>query len=361
MRSILPCTLALLGTAGLAPAVAAQNLFEIYNGACTDFTSRGIIAGSAGDYLLQVPATHFAGVGHDAGGSSSRLTGFTYFTQDQNGATPETYSVVVRGDVAGAPDCSAAGLLLSVPLMLPAAGIGVIARQITTTLATPSSALPLCQNYYMGLELAAAPGWSGGTDGQSLHLSDYFLGDNPAAGVPSLSWNCLNGMPQQPTFFETLRIGASVDAALLNMGNVDPTLPATRTCLVTTNRRSFGAGGLWPACGGSRADGVDCRVRDRANANGVFVLFLGTALSCPGLPLSGLANGALYLNPGGVFLQLTSGALNSTGEGTASVIPPGSPACARAVNRFVDFQAFTLGSGFALPGNLTNRVSVNYR
>jgi len=359
MRSLFLLLLALGASAG----AQTNNVFEIYSG-CTDFTSRGSIGTNAGEYLLQIRSTHYSGIGHDAGGSGTRLSGFRYVTQDQNGVTPETYSMVVRADQAGQPDCSTAGLLLSVgPLTTPPnTTVGPIAWQITVTLTTASTALPLCNTYYQGGQFPAAPGWNGGTDGQSLHITDYVLGDNPAPSAPSLTWNCLNGAAVQPNFQETVRVDSLVEAAVLNIGNTDPTV--TVACIVAQGNRSFGAGGMFPQCTGPtgpRNDGLDCRVRDAGNANGVFAVFLGTSIGCPGVPLGSLANGALYLNPGGAFVQIASGSLGSTGEGLAMLIPPNTPACARAVNRFVDFQAFTVGPSFTLPGKLTNRASVNYR
>ncbi len=354
MRSTLTVLSIALAFCAHAGAQTPTNLFDLYAGT-TDFTSRGILGTNAGEYLLQVRSSHFSGVGHDQSGGGTRLSGFHHVLQDQNGATPETYTLLLRADAAGVPDCTAAGLLLSVgPFTTAPGGAGAVVFNTTTTLATVSTLLPLCPTFYQGIDLAAAPLWT--ADGLSVHLTDYFLGDNPAPGAPSLSWNCLNGSPQQPAFFETIRIDIVLQSALLQMGNVDPT---------ASNRRSFGAGGMFPRCmgpAGPRNDGLDCRVRDAANANGIFVLFLGTTngVGCPGLPLSGLANGALYLNPTTSFIQLTVGPLGATGEGIATAIPTGLSACSRVVNRFVDFQAFTLGPSLTLPGNLTNRASVSF-
>lgn len=359
MRSLI-----FLALAVCAPATAqTPNVFEIYSG-CTDFTSRGSIGTNAGEYMLQVPSTHYSGIGQDATGQSTRLVGFRYVTQDQNGVTQETYSLIVRSDLTGAPDCTAAGLLLNAgPLMTPPnSTVGPIAWQITATLTTVSTVLPLCATYYQGAQFPAAAGWSAGTDGQSLHITDYALGDNAAPSAPSLTWNCLGGAPVQPQFQETVRVDALVESAVLNMSNVDPAV--TVACIQGLGNRSFGAGGMWPVCTGAagpRNDGLDCRVRDAGNAGGVFAIFLGTSVGCPGLALGGLASGALYLNPGGAFVQVNAGALSATGEGTAVVIPPNTRSCARALNRFVDFQAFTVGPAFTLPGKLSNRASVNYR
>ncbi|MEZ5963441.1 MAG: hypothetical protein R3F56_06295 [Planctomycetota bacterium] len=354
--------LAALAAASVPLHAQTPNIFEIYSG-CTNFTSRGSIGSNAGEYLLQVPATHFSGLGHDPTGGSTILAGFRYTTQDQNGVTPETYSMVMRGDTAGTPDCSAAGLLLTTGNLTtpPNTTVGAIAWVITLTFTTPSTAMPLCATFYQGGQFPAAPGWTPGTDGQSLHIVDYALGDTAAPTAPSLSWNCLGGAPVQPNFQETVRVDALVQSAVLNMGSVDPTTIVT--CLQGLNNRSFGAGGLWPYCTGSagpRNDGIDCRVRDATSAGGVFALFLGSNVGCPGVPLGGIANGALYLNPSGGFVQVVSGTLSTTGEGIATVVPPNTP-CARFVNRYLDFQAFTVGASFALPGNLTNRASVSFR
>jgi hypothetical protein len=176
-----------------------------------------------------------------------------------------------------------------------------------------------------------------------------------------LTWNCLAGAPVQPNFQETVRVDTIVEAAVLNMGNVDPGL--TTTCLTGLGNRSFGAGGLFPRCTGSvgpRNDGLDCRVLDAGNAGGVFALFLGIAGNCPGIPLGSLADGSLYLNPGSAFVQIAVGNLDASGAGVTTAVPPNTPACARAVNRSIDFQAFTVGPAFSLPGRLTNRATVNY-
>src|SRR5690606_37225731 len=137
----------------------------------------------------------------------------------------------------------------------------------------------------------------------------------------------------------------------LNMSNTDPTqIGNAANCASTLlnpqgNPRSWGVGGMWPEHGAGCNDGLDARSRDAANANGVFALFLGINLGCPGLPLGGLANGALYLKPGSAFVQVAAGELNPTGVGEVEVIPPGV-APPQLVNRIIDFQAFTVGPSF---------------
>lgn len=368
MRSLLLASL----LASTAMAQTPINYFEQYSG-CTNFTSRGAAGVNAADSLLQHRTAHFAGVGHDASGSGTSLVSFRYVTQDQNAATQETYSLVIRADASGAPDPTPAGLLFqSANLLTPAGGAAPTAWQITATLMTPTTALPLCNTFYHGFNLAAAPLWT--ADGQSTHMCSYYAlagqtacplaqADNPApTGVPNVAWNIIAGAPTQPGSARSYRFDLGVTAAVMNIGNTDPTLTsnAAWTCACAAlGIRSWGIGGQNPQNGGSRNDGLDVRVRDLANQGGVFITFLGGSFGCPGIPLSGLANGALYLNPGGAFIQLATGALAPTGEGIATLLPPNS-APASVVNRPLDFQSFTLGATFALPGNLTNRATVIY-
>jgi hypothetical protein len=357
----------------LMSAAAAQtprNLFEIHS-TCTNFTDRGILGVNAGEMLMQVHKDYFIGVGHDNAGSAANILGFQYFTQDERPVTQETYYLVVRGEApTGGPAFPGTPVLRAGPLLTPpSASITPAAWQITATLQTPA-AVPMCDTYYFGGELAAAPAWNnppGQDDGQSFHISTYFplgvpptQGDNPAPGATNLTWNTnfATMLPGQPSYSICTRIGMLVSAAVLNTGNVDPT--TTVPCLQALGGESYGAGGLWPQSQGPgflRNDGLKLRVRDANNANGVFVLFLGAPFGCPGLPLSGLANGALYLNPA-LFASLGSASLDAAGTGSLLVLPPGSSAA--PLNRFTRFQAFTVGQAFTLPGNLTNLATTRY-
>lgn len=351
----------LLLAGGLAAPTAAQttlNYHDFWSG-CTSSTSRGTLGLNPGEVLQKNPSSHFQGVGHDASGSSATLFSLRYTTQDQNAATPEPYTMLVRADNAGQPDPSPAGRLLGVGPLTTPSGTGVLAWTITVTLGTPWASLPLCADYYHGAEVATRTGLD---DGQTFHICTYAAADIPAASAPNVAWNIQAGTPVQPGTGRVIRFTLGVQSPVLKMGNVDPNT-ATTNCVSTIGNRSWGAGGMWPVCNAaaSRTDGLDYRVRDSANANGLTALFLGVNAGCPGFPLGGLAQGALYLNPTGAFVQVGAGPLDTAGEGIGTVLPPGSPACAAAVNRFLDFQAFTVGPTFALPGHLTNRASVNYR
>jgi hypothetical protein len=340
--------------------------FDIHS--CTNYTSRGLLGPNSGENLLMVPSSHFGGVGQDSGGTGTRFLGFMHVTQDQNATTSETYFMVIRADNSGAPDCSATPgrLVYAGPLSTPSSTVTTpVAWLISASLATPSTALPLCSTFYMGAEISAAPAWP--NDGQSFHIGTYYMlggtqGDNPAPNAPNLAWDCLTGSATQPGSARCIRISLCAPSAMLKLGNHDATLTNPSNCVVTQGNVSFGAGGMWPQAqgtGGPRNDGLDFRVRDTANPNGTTIVFLGQNIGCPGVPLAGVANGALYLNPGGIFVQLAAAAVDANGQAIGRLIS-GSPAVAVAVNRILDFQAFVIGPTFALPGNLTNRASVAY-
>jgi hypothetical protein len=376
MRSLL------LAASLLASTASAQtfNVFEIHS--CTNFTSRGSVGTNPGDLLMKVPSSRFQGVGQDATGAGTTLLGFRYFLQDQNAATIETYSLIIRADNAGQPDATAAGVLLQTTSLSSPGGTGIVAWQVTVTLTTPSTVVPLCNTFYTGANVGPAPGWSA-TDGISFHIGTQAILNGTAAGNPApgalasevnLAWDIINGTggtPAQPGGVRVIRFAHLVppSSAVLNLGNTDPTLVGnTANCVSTLlnpagHPRCTATGGMYPAGSVARSDGLDCRIRDLSNAGGVFVTFLGSSLGCPGLPLGSLANGALYLNPGGTFLQVASGTLAAgTGEGTAIMLPPGvaQPSWG-SQGVTLEFQAFTVGPAFALPGNLTNLASVSYR
>ncbi len=347
----------------LASAVTAQstNLFQIYSG-CANYTDRGTIGVSPGEMLMQVNKDYFLGVGQDSTGSSASIVGFRYITQDERPVTTETYYLVIRGEATtGGPAYPGAPILRSGPLTPPpSTSTTPLAWNLITILATAAT-IPLCDTYYMGGEFAAAPAWlnpPGQDDGQSFNISTYYLlggtqGDNPAPNAPNLTWNVnfANNQVSQPTYSACTAIGTLVTSPILSMGNIDPT--TTVACLAAQGGQSYGAGGLWPRTmgqSGPRNDGLNARIRDAANPNGLFAVLLGAPAGCPGLTLSGIATGALYLNPA-VFATVGIGFLDTTGSGSITLLPPGAPG---PVNRFSRFQAFTLPSTLTLPGSMTN-------
>lgn len=305
----------LLSTPFLLPmltvaASAQSTLFEIHP-SCTTHTWRGAIGVNAGEVLMQIPGSHFVGVGHVPQGTSCRMTGMRIGTQDQNASTQETYRLVIRPDLGGAPDCTAAGMLfMSGPLQLPP-GTGTQSWVMTTTFSTPVG-LPMCGTYYAGVALEAAPAWA--VDGQSVHMSMYTTGSNVAGNAVNLAWNCSLGVPTQPGAKRTLRIGLLVDAAVLNMGNVD--VAGTR-CMGTNP--DLGAGGMWPVCEGTagtqRNDALVARVRDDQFLGGYFEVWMLDTTTCPGFTFWPLLHGGWYLPPGVSGFPIAKGFLTA-GEAT---------------------------------------------
>lgn len=368
MRSLL-----LLAPLALVASAAAQaapvNYFDLWSG-CTNFTSRGAGGVNECDILQQVPSVNYAGIGHVAGGTGTTLNGFRYVMQDQNAATIENYSMIIRSDAAGAPDVTPTGVLLETAPIASPGGSGILAWQITLTLATASTVVPQCATFYHGAHVPANAGWTA-TDALSYHICTYFVtngvsrADNPATTYTgNLAWNVVRpaNLVTQPGAPRNIRFELAVPSAVATLGNVDPTLVSDTfwqvNCSANANR-SWGAGGMYPMVGGSRNDGLDIRVRDLANAGGFAVVFLGVDLGiCPGIPLTGLANGSLYLNPG-ALTQIGVGALSPTGESIQTILPPGA-ANSTFANAVIDFQAFTLSPTLALPGSLSNRATVKY-
>lgn len=360
MRSLL-----LLASIALAStAVAQTNFHDIYSG-CTNYTSRGTLGINAGETLIQIPGSHFAGIAQDAAGTGTSVAGFRVVTQDQNGSTQETFFMVGRADASGTPDITPAGLLIKAgPFMTPVSTVLTpVAWIITFTLATPTTVFPLCGTYYHGMELAPAPLWTG--DGQSNHICTYYnLGgtqaDNPSPPpdvVPIVAWdfNFVTNLAGQPSA-RSIRHEIGGRSSVLTMANVDPFAAATN-CVAAQGGVSWGAGGMWPSSNadslGTRDDGLNARVESRADSNGAFAVFLSDGFSCPGIPLTGLANGALYLNFG-LLTTVGSGVLNGTGTGIVTILPPGTVVPAQILGRVIPFQGFSVGATFTLPGELTN-------
>ncbi len=365
-------TLALFATLACATAAHAQDcFFEIYSG-CTNFTSRGTLGASAGEYLVEVPHTHFAGVCQDATGSGTSLRAFEYVTQDQNAATQSSYSMVVRrADTSGRPDPTSAGRLLRLgPILTPPSTLATpMAWWLTSTLATPSTALPLCDTFFFGMELDAAPLWT--QDGQSIHTCTYYpitnsQGDNPAPPpdvIPNLAWNihATTGSVTQPAP-RAFRLAVGSPAPVLNLGNVDLTM-RSGNCLLALGQRSWGAGGMWPASNadglGARDDGLDARVRDVIAAGGWFAIFASSSIGCPGVPVAGWF-GAVHAYLGDLAF-VTAGRLDNLGVGTTTVLTPGTRVPLDVMGRSIPFQAFTLGPTSMPPGRLTNVAATSYR
>ncbi len=352
--------------------MAQSNYFEIHGDpSCTYWTSRGSLGVDPGEILLQIPASHFSGVCQDASGTATVLTELRLLVQDQNTATQEPYYMVLRADASGAP-ATGTPLLRVGPFVQPNIGNVIAAWDMIHTI-TASTAVPSCATFYVGAETVAAPGWPQ-TDGLSVHMCSFYLlnnasfEDNPAAPpdpVPSLGWNFNynTNSVSQPGAARSVRFKLGSRAPTLHMGNVDPTMVGP-SCLVGLGKRSWGAGGMFPASNGdglgTRDDGLSARVIDLANRGGVFQLFMSDSQSCPGLQIGSLFTGTLFLNFANL-IPVGSGVISAAnGEGIIPVIPPGVVLHRSMRGRLLPFQAITVGPTFTLPGNLTNMAGSTF-
>lgn len=357
----------------LTNAQTPPDLFQIYpdtTGAATSATTRMSLGTSAGELLQEVPAKFFAGIGDN--GQSCQVDGFFCLTQDQNQATAETFNIVIRSNLAsGGPDASAAGLLFrSADVNLPSNPVGgVAAYLVNIAFATPVK-VPCTGGMSYGLEVRAGA-WT--ADAQSMHMAFYTVtptgfpaGDNTRNGLLNAThqhaWYILNGVATRAALSGTspgrsMRCGLTTKAAIVNIGNNDPTTTKT------ADKHSYGFGGVYPAIkdvANTRDDGLTARVLDTANVGGTAFLFLGTATG-PAFNLAGFG-GNLYLSlPGGVF-SIGSAPILPTGTpvvGVASVpvAPPGAIPSATGVTLF--FQAISVGTGFANP-RFSNAQGVNF-
>ncbi len=301
-----------LGVLALTTTLHAQTLFEIHPG-CTTHTSRGTLVANGGEILLQVPGSHFMGVGHVPNGLSCAANGMRFVMQDQDAASTDTYWTVVRGDLLGVPDCSSAGLLMQVGPFNPPSGTGVSAWIFTHTFASPV-AIPQCATFYPGVAVRPAPTWP--ADGLSLHIAMYSTGSNASASASNLFWNCGPSGPAQPATKRTINLGLLVDAAVLNMGGADAL--GTR-CIGASP--DFGAGGNWPVCEGTtgtmRNDALHARVRDAALPAGFCAVYAWPLTACASAYPWPVADGAWYLSPGYSGIWIGGGVL----AGGEAVVP----------------------------------------
>lgn len=358
-----------------AAALAAQNEFGIVavhngtlslNATCTNFTTRGTLGTAAGSILVEVPGTHFNGIGQDANGATTTITGFRYLMQDQNAAAAaEIYDFEIRrqSNPPPGPDCTAAGIIFNLVGLQSPPGGSPAAFFITNTLNPPMTSLPMCDTFFMGVNVPFNAGWTNPSptwDGLSIHMGSYYTlqtrtASNPAPNAPNIAWNCSAGLVTQPTP-RTYRFYLLTNAPLLNMANEDPTLAGTGHCLNSTTTPAYlntdtGPGGLWPesqGAGFTRNDGLKVRVQYLAAANAPFFVFIGFGTQCPGIPIPFLYSGGLFLSPALPIVQVASGILDGSGTGfpgtaiVPTIFAPGTP---YPRNFTFPFQALVLSGG----------------
>ena len=353
----------------LAGASLAQgfNRFEVYplypdtgqtGATATSFTDRTPIGVNPGELLCeQSPANH-KGIGDD--GTACVIRQFVFVWQDQNLATQEQYRIVFRNLLGGTgpgPDPTPNGVIGQTGNFTTPAGTGAGAFQTTITFATPFPTLPCEAGYCYGVGLGAAPGWTGFTDGQSVHGAFYppngTAGDNPRSGAPNLAWAVDAGQTNQlrrPA--QSTRMSLTVTSPVLNVGGLAP--GNTRQPAGTSN---YGAGGIYPDVSGiARSDGLDARVFDLARANGITLLLMSYQPGLPGgIPVTGVA-GRMWINPNLFFLG--SGGINASGQAVVPVAPAGALP-ASLMGNFLIFQALTVDATLSSVA-LSNAALVNF-
>ena len=338
---------ATLALAALSPQAAAQqqyNLFTIYpdrwdtnpNPAATSYASRLLLNANAGEVLQEVPGNLIAGVGDNGTACTFRTSQFAL--QDFNATTQEQLRFLIRrADMTGAPDGTAAGLVMQTTLVTSPLGTGIAAWTITLTFATDVP-LPCTGTYFLGLSLPAAPAFPNPTDGLYAHVAHYGTpatrGDNPRNGAPGLGWVVDASGVRRDMVGQVIAIGVEQLTPMLNMGNNDP--GSTRT----TNGISFGAGGLYPL---QSRDGLNWQVLDVQNAGGQAFLLIGGGLMQAPFVIGGIG-GRPYLDITKQILAAGTMSLDATCYGTAALVPPGSiPPGLQTFS--LTFQALTAGTG----------------
>lgn len=201
--------LVLLAIVGCASAVFAQTDTRIYHNVATGATTRGAIGVNTGQQLSRIDAEDYNGIGDPVltGGlvTGYTINGFQYVMQDQNDATPETYSVYFYSESAATPNFpdflqtdpigqnALNGPAGFGPFTQASTGTGVISAYIYTlnftTTAMPPVTYPAGRDFFMAISHPAAPGWAG-TDGGSVHIN---LGANPNFPPPTTNTYDLKG------------------------------------------------------------------------------------------------------------------------------------------------------------------------
>lgn len=340
---------ATLALAALSPTAMAQanpyNTFTIYpdqfylppTTPSTSWASRLLLNTNPGEALQEIPGNLIGGIGDRGTTCTFRTAQVAH--QDFNAATQETYQFLIRrADAAGAPDNSAAGLVMqSTPVMTPM-GTGGLAW-ITTLTFTTDVPLPCTGTLFLGMRLGAAPNPNPNpTDGHYLHVAHYGTsgqrGDNPRTGAPGLGWVIDASGVRRDMTGQVIAIGIGQDTPMLAMGNNDP--GSTRT----PNMISFGAGGLYPL---QSRDGLNWQVIDKQNPNGNAFLLIGAGMMQAPFTVPGIG-GRPYLDITKQIVSAGTMPLDGTGYGMAALVPPGTiPPGLQTFS--LTFQALTAGTG----------------
>ncbi len=374
------CATALLTSFAAAQAPASNSWLNIYpdlwgfdsatnQGAAqsTSFTDRGISnpTGNEVEILQELPKGMLSHVGA-IGVGACEMTEFMMMIQDENLATQETMTLVVRpiDPVSGVgPDMNAANVIYTAGLgSLPALN-GPGAFNAWWTFQNPVP-LPCTSDYFFGAKLPQSTGWAQQfSDGLSVHMAEYTLGnlgDNPRASAPPIGWSVdmTTMTPQSHTQVWDMAIGTATPT--LQAGSDDPI--AARYNVGTTG---FGAAGMYPDVSGplgtGREDGISLRIHDNANVGGMAFALLSIGFGPAPIPITGFG-GVMPLNPA---ILLSAGqapiALDPSTSQSVAVITVLSPKITppSVVGTMVYFIGVSTGPAFSNPW-FTNVAGVSF-
>lgn len=279
---------------------------------------------SAGEGFQEVTQDCFRGVG-DLGGGLSLARGFYHWCADLNDSTPELYDVLLRSaDSTGtAPDITPTGIIVQVVGLSTPTGTGQNSGWIMTDLFATPAVLPQNATWFQGLSMAANPLWPA-SDGYSIWSADTLaigtpaiVGENGRFNAPPVTWNVTPAGGTNKTQW-TYILGTLVDTPTLHVGGIDPL--SARTGVL--GAPSYGMNGMFPDISGlPRSDGLDLRIQDSINPNGIAV-FAGAFGWWAGPPIPVGFGGDLYIDA--TSLVLLGFALPVNGASTLPLFAPGS-------------------------------------
>ncbi|MFT7536501.1 MAG: hypothetical protein ACI85K_002455 [Hyphomicrobiaceae bacterium] len=248
---------------------------------CTSFVGRPD-GNNQAEAMMEVSTEHFRGVG-DANGLTY-IFGAYHWIADEKLSTSETYSIVVRKQLATGPgpnmDATAEllrlGGLTTPPSTNPGRGTWITYEGFGPQAplnALPPGGLPAEGRYYVGVDLPANPLWPA-TDGHSLFRADLLsantsaaFGENERLGAPDPTWGGSVGGTAYSTPW-TYILGPLVTSPNLHVGGVDP-----QSNRLGAAGASYAMNGLYPDIMGTpRCDGLMFRITDSLAPNGVVFM-----------------------------------------------------------------------------------------
>ncbi|MFO1050651.1 MAG: hypothetical protein U1F36_00385 [Planctomycetota bacterium] len=319
----------ILSTWAAVPSLAmAQSVPFSLNPDVTAFASRGSLGTSAGEICTGFGPSIVRGLGESPLGNHVR--GLLFVVQDSNGATPETYHVVLRGGTeASGPGTGPASVLFdSGGIATPPSGSGPVAWQITLSFAS-DVAVPTDGYFTAGVAVTAI---GGGSDSLYLHVGiSGSAGEHPS--TPDVTWqiNSTTAVSSHPNNHQLPRLRLLLPGSSLQVGNI----PGTGT------QPLFGIGGSYPdtTAAGPSTQGIAFAVNHPLGGVAQAFVFASLALDPQPSLLPGFA-GRVQLDAA----NLVRAAL-ATGLANGSAIPyiaPGIGALPVGLNAEVVIQALVV-------------------